>query len=574
MNQSKILLLILLFSALHQISVDDCLPYEIDPETGILEKISVFPNVKKYMKKAKQRVWTFDEKGFEVANIVVTFEGQKHPIVLEQYKKKTFATKHMLAMRQLSPNFLSGNFLTCQYDNDFYYVAKKRIDINDLCNPIDVSVEKSEIKTKTTTNEKISMDDLFEKSSIKSSKDLPLKFEQNTNLLGKGGFGEVKEFKVSGLSNIDQFAVKKVLFDSFQIKELYVMKMFSKSKYGIELYGCYYNDENVYIFQEKLDQGIDNKKFTEWFLTLSDFDKANFFVELASSLKEFIDMGFVHLDIKNANIMVDKNKGVHLIDYGFASLIGEPDFNGLTRAYSSEERSLETIANPKHDIYAMALTIVSLLSTKNSDIIYLKFGKYEKIEEECRAKKRPDICQTYLTNMILGLLANTWGDYRPDIIKIESMNLTTLMMKIIVERIAITNDQFLTQLKNIAKSKKTAKVENTSQLMSTLNVKVEIEGTKFSIDEFVSELKKFNESKHSETKNEEKIKSFKTLMLKNSPKTLQEKEISVKDDKVEDLLVKIVKNEENASPIDQKYKSTKKKTTLLNNSLKKKIRLI
>ena len=73
-------------------------------------------------------------------------------------------------------------------------------------------------------------------------------------------------------------------------------------------------------------------------------------------------MGFIHSDIKPANIMVDRLGYVKLIDYGRAARIEEkPTFLLGTPAYMAPETQADRTALPQSDFYSLGLVALEML---------------------------------------------------------------------------------------------------------------------------------------------------------------------------------------------------------------------
>jgi serine/threonine protein kinase len=108
------------------------------------------------------------------------------------------------------------------------------------------------------------------------------------------------------------------------------------------------------------------------------FDKAMKIVSgVARALAYAHERGFVHCDLKPANIIVTHRGEVKVIDFGIARVFRQPDedseatifdagsLGGLTPAYASPEMIEHLIPDPRDDIYALACITYELLTGKH-----------------------------------------------------------------------------------------------------------------------------------------------------------------------------------------------------------------
>jgi serine/threonine protein kinase len=108
------------------------------------------------------------------------------------------------------------------------------------------------------------------------------------------------------------------------------------------------------------------------------FDKAMKIVSgVARALAYAHERGFVHCDLKPANIIVTHRGEVKVIDFGIARVFRQTDedseatifdagsLGGLTPAYASPEMIEHLIPDPRDDIYALACITYELLTGKH-----------------------------------------------------------------------------------------------------------------------------------------------------------------------------------------------------------------
>lgn len=87
--------------------------------------------------------------------------------------------------------------------------------------------------------------------------------------------------------------------------------------------------------------------------------------QVLRGLETLHEMGFVHADIKPANIMIDRLGYVKLIDYGRATLLDEKMTLLLgTPAYMAPEIHAERVAHLQSDLYSLGLVGLEMLCGK------------------------------------------------------------------------------------------------------------------------------------------------------------------------------------------------------------------
>lgn len=89
---------------------------------------------------------------------------------------------------------------------------------------------------------------------------------------------------------------------------------------------------------------------------------ASIVLQLANALEAIHDRGLVHLDVKPANIVVDADRRMHLIDLGIAEPIGHaPSVIRGTRRYVAPELLRGAPATRAADVYGLALVAREVL---------------------------------------------------------------------------------------------------------------------------------------------------------------------------------------------------------------------
>ncbi len=104
---------------------------------------------------------------------------------------------------------------------------------------------------------------------------------------------------------------------------------------------------------------------------------------LACALARMHDHGWVHHDIKPANILFSSTAGVILTDFGSARRIGEPAPGG-TLGYVSPERITGRPSDPRDDVFSFGCLLESVIDALP------QYKAWESIEALARACTGPD----------------------------------------------------------------------------------------------------------------------------------------------------------------------------------------
>ena len=218
-------------------------------------------------------------------------------------------------------------------------------------------------------------------------------------LLGQGGFGEaylardrytpnlrpcvVKLFQPSGDLNPDQLALAQSLFQ----REAAVLEEIGRKHPQIpDLYAFFplivpslkpgKQEEYFYLVQEFID-GEDLEQALARSGPLSASDMVEVLVSMLKVLDFVHENGTIHRDIKPSNIMRHRDGRLYLLDFGAVKQVtaaqGKPSGKS-TGIYSIGFAPPEQMAGgavyPSTDLYALAVTCITLLTGKEAGELY------------------------------------------------------------------------------------------------------------------------------------------------------------------------------------------------------------
>ena len=216
----------------------------------------------------------------------------------------------------------------------------------------------------------------IEKRVIKIFKKNEITIEQSTDKKESGTYGEI----VFGIINDTGISIalkrfkddySEQILDKDVTKEIIMLQLFNQfpETNTVQFYGIYFSDdrENVYLVLERLETTLHSIS-----IRVKNDDTKNrgrlnadqykiIFYKLLKSINAIHSLGFLHNDIKLANIMLNGND-IKLIDFGLSKFIGLSPISNQVRDHDTTD----VIKAPDHrisfstDIFSLASSMVHL----------------------------------------------------------------------------------------------------------------------------------------------------------------------------------------------------------------------
>ena len=223
-----------------------------------------------------------------------------------------------------------------------------------------------------------------------------------SKLLGQGGFGAaflacdrykpkmpkcaIKQFLPSGDLDSEELAVAQNLF---QREAIVLEELGHKHRQIPDLYAFFTpiipntggtaNEQYFYLAQEFID-GRDLEVELEQKGKFSEAEVTEILTEILKILQFVHDNNTIHRDIKPSNIMRNKQGLLYLLDFGAVKQVAISGGNhkkstGIySMGYAPPEQMSGSQIYPSTDIYALAVTCITLLTGKAAEELYDSFN--------------------------------------------------------------------------------------------------------------------------------------------------------------------------------------------------------
>ena len=217
------------------------------------------------------------------------------------------------------------------------------------------------------------------------------------SLLGSGGFGNtylatqvvlgrkvaIKEFFMKEYCDRDESTSQiivptessKLLVEKYRqkfLKEAQVIASF-KNEHIIQIHDIFEENNTAYYVMEYVNGGsLKDKVDCEG--PLNESDAIDYISQVGNALSYLHSNNILHLDVKPANILLDKDNRAILIDFGISKHYDEVGGQtsttpaGLSKGYAPlEQYKQEAITqfNPSTDVYSLGASLYFLLTGKN-----------------------------------------------------------------------------------------------------------------------------------------------------------------------------------------------------------------
>lgn len=197
------------------------------------------------------------------------------------------------------------------------------------------------------------------------------------NELGRGNYGEV--YKAIRLSDNKLIALKILTVDSGKtnlvtiINEANFLKRLAQPECNPFVI-CYYGSsyiklENRFLIEMELVEGQTMKEYVSYLWSEKSPDMVYYYLlliakDIIQGIKHTHENGIIHNDIKEENIMIDKQNIPHIIDYGFGCSIVMDRYEteycksrSGTAYYAPPEYVIQNRRYPVSDMWALGIAL-------------------------------------------------------------------------------------------------------------------------------------------------------------------------------------------------------------------------
>ena len=141
--------------------------------------------------------------------------------------------------------------------------------------------------------------------------------------------------------------------------EVFILSIIKDSKYVPKINKYKFSDSNNYFICEY----IKGKRFNEIF-DYSNEEKIKYMIKLIAAVKDIHYRGIVHCDLKPANILIDENNDIKIVDFGISVLNNKKSVHYGTLSYCSLEQLYGNKVSVQSDIYSLGIILYELLNKK------------------------------------------------------------------------------------------------------------------------------------------------------------------------------------------------------------------
>ncbi|CAD8196241.1 unnamed protein product [Paramecium octaurelia] len=195
------------------------------------------------------------------------------------------------------------------------------------------------------------------------------KIESFYKFLGTVGLGSYSEvFLIESYLDNSKYIAKKMGINSKDVFSLFNNELKAlqnlKHPHIIELKEFYMNYADCYIITNYIE-GESLAKFLRYNKKISSKEIISILKQSFEALSYIHEKGFIHRDIKPENIIYDKDhKFITLIDFGFATRIGQQEYIAGTPGYTAPELFDNVVSNEKCDIFSLGCILYELIYGK------------------------------------------------------------------------------------------------------------------------------------------------------------------------------------------------------------------
>lgn len=323
------------------------------------------------------------------------------------------------------PGILEDKFVDCLVDGSEVYVLKTCYHRSELC------TEVNEELLQQTQNKR-----QFEKPKLRLKDGLLFgeigKLNKFIETQPEEFKGDDYTMRLLSLDDGHLLSVLTIPFDKIAIREVKVSQIFSKTAHAPAFRGCFKVGKTIHFISDKYPFYAATNDFMTRFRQDQQALRAHFYYELSQAIAEFEQTGYVHNDVKPSSFVVDTEGTPRLVNFVDSKKRGGKDVNPRNRMFASPLRVIEKVADNFNDVYSLCASIVAFESSLGEFVFNYDMTTGTLVDDS-NYPKMPSSAERHFENVIRTTMEQKWGAYDSAEVNYSAMNLTTLIMRVMVQ---------------------------------------------------------------------------------------------------------------------------------------------
>ncbi|KAH3679504.1 hypothetical protein WICMUC_000925 [Wickerhamomyces mucosus] len=315
-----------------------------------------------------------------VADVKIDSSTGKIPIVSNNYSQSEATTDQEYSFEKNKEQALKE-----EDQEDESALISPSSDVNlSLYKVLDQSVDEDQLlKLENETIERTkSFSKLYPRKIGLKRREKSIKEFKIIKKMGQGAYGKVvlaENIQDSNYKVVIKLIIKeRILVDTWVRdrklgtipSEIQIMSTLNKNPHPniMRLIDFFEDDEYYYIETPPHDSAIDLFDYIELKKTMNEYECKSIIKQCVSALNHLHNNGVVHRDIKDENLIIDKNGVIKLIDFGSAAYIKQGPFDvfvGTLDYAAPEVLNGQPYEGKPQDVWSLGILIYTLIYKEN-----------------------------------------------------------------------------------------------------------------------------------------------------------------------------------------------------------------